>query len=92
MLRAVVVLIRRDAEVATWPLSTAHLDLSVIDEGARLRLAAVRLGCTVELRQVCPELRELLDLVGLGVEVSRKAECSEQVRVEEVVMPDDPVA
>ncbi len=91
-MRAMVVLIRRDAEVATWPLSTAHVDLSVVDEVARLQLGAGRLGCTVELREVCPELRELLDLVGLGVEVGGEAERGEQVGVEEVVMPDDPVA
>jgi hypothetical protein len=93
VLRAMVVLFHGDAEVAKWPLSTPdRLDLSVVNELARMQLAARRLGCSIQLRHVCPQLRRLLDLVGLRVEVGGEPENGEQVRVEEVVMPDDPVA
>jgi hypothetical protein len=63
---AIVVVLRGDEEVATWPLIVSHVDLRVVDELARLHLAARRLGCTIRLRQVCPGLCELLDLVGIS--------------------------
>jgi ABC-type transporter Mla MlaB component len=70
--RAVVVLVRDGVEVARWPLETReHLDLAVIDDLARVQLGARRMGCTVRLERVCPQLRELLDLSGLRVEVER---------------------
>ena len=88
-----LVLVRGDAELGSWPLvKKGHLDLSVVDELARLQVAAHRVGCAIRLRYVSAELWELLDLVGLGVEVGGEAEGGEQVDVEEVVMPDDPVA
>jgi hypothetical protein len=88
-----VVLVRDGVEVASWPLvGTGRPDLSVVEGLARLQLAARRLGCSIRLRSARGELPELLDLVGLGVEVGGQAEDREQVRVEEVVMPDDPVA
>ena len=88
-----VVLVRGDAELASWPLvRRGRPDLSMVDELARLQLAARRMGCSIRLHQACPSLADLLDLVGLGVEVGREAEGREQVRVEKVVMPDDPVA
>ena len=93
--RAEVVLLCDRAEVASWPLRcTGRLDLSVIDELARLRLEARRQGCSIWLRQVCPDLVELLQLAGLGdvLQVGGQAEGGEQARVEEVVVPDDPVA
>jgi hypothetical protein len=37
----------------------------LVDGLARLQLSALRLGCSVRLRGACPELRGLLDLVGL---------------------------
>ena len=90
---AIVVLARGGTEVASWPLLLdGGPDLEVVDELARLQLAARRLGCSIRLRDLGEELSQLLDLVGLRVEVAGEAECGEEVGVEEVVMPDDPVA
>lgn len=75
--RAMVVLVRRDAELMRWGLETPErLDLSVVDRLARTQLAAHRLGCRIQLRHVCPQLRGLLDLTGLGsvVEVGGEPE------------------
>jgi hypothetical protein len=100
---ALVVLVCGDVEVASWPLAGLdRADLAVVNELARLQLAARRLGCSIRLRAACTELCELLDLVGLGElgpdtaalgrQSSGEAEGSEQLGVEDVVMPDDPVA
>jgi hypothetical protein len=63
---AMVVLVRGDAEVATWPLvGRGRPDLAVVDELARWRLGAQRLGCSIRLRDACVDLLELLELVGL---------------------------
>ncbi|MGH3896716.1 MAG: hypothetical protein ACRDTA_00395 [Pseudonocardiaceae bacterium] len=95
-----VVLVCGDAEVASWPLAGSDRpDLAVVDELARLQLAALRLGCSIRLRGACVELLDLLDLLGLrkvvdaGLcrEAGGETEGGEQVGVEEVVMPDDPV-
>lgn len=96
---AVVVLVRGDAELASWPLPRGDRpDLAVVDQLARWQLGARRLGCSIRLRDACPRLVELLDLVGLGelvsglgLETRGQAEGGEQRGVEEVVMPDDPV-
>ena len=98
--RAEVVLQRGDEEVASWALTCAgRPDLGTIDEVARLAFAARRLGCTIWLRHACPDLLALLELVGLrdlvsrpGLEVVGEPEDGEEVGVEEVVMPDDPLA
>jgi hypothetical protein len=96
-----LVLVRGDAEVASWPLAAwDRPDLSVVDALARLQLAARHLGCSIRLHGACVELSELLDLVGLGNVVTNvplrqprgEAERSEQIGVDEVVVPDDPVA
>ena len=91
--RAEVVLLRDGVEVASWPLRGAQggVDLGAVDALARLQLEARRQGCTVWLRHACPDLIELLELVGL-LQVIRQAEGLEQGGVEEVVVPDDPVA
>lgn len=99
----VVLLVRGDADVASWPLTGwGRPDLSVVDELARLQLAARRLGCSIRLRGSRRELLELLDLVGLGevvpgasslrLEAGGEAEDREQVGVDEVVVPDDPLS
>ncbi len=94
--RAEVVLLRDGAEVATWPLACedGRVDLRAVNALARLQLRAKRQGCTVSLRHACPHLVELLELVGLAgvLQVNRQTEGLEQGGVEEVVMPDDPVA
>lgn len=60
-------------------------DLRVVDELARLDLLTARLGARIELIDVVPALRELLDLAGLGVEMERQAKSREQpLGVEEV--------
>lgn len=65
--RVVVVLLDGDSELATWRLDCpVPPDLSAVETVARLQLAARRLGCSIRLEDPCPDLRELLDLVGLG--------------------------
>jgi hypothetical protein len=91
-----------DDEVAAWPLGDhGPVGLPLVDELARLQLAAGRFGCSIQLRGACDELVDLLDLVGLGdvvwtavaaLQVLGQAEGGEEVGVEEVVVPDDPVA
>lgn len=53
-------------------------DLSAVDELARWRLLAGRLGGHVVIDQLSPEMTELLELTGLGVEMHRQPECREQ--------------
>ncbi len=98
--RGEVVLLCDTAEVASWPLICRNgVDLGVVDDLARLQLEARRQGCSIWLRQACPELAALLRFVGLadalmvdGRQVGWQAEDAEEVGVEEVVVPDDPVA
>ena len=106
---ATVVLLRDGREVATWPIDFPDpADLELVDGLARLQLTAMQLGCAIRLRNVPPEVAELLDLVGLlgiltggrlVVEVERQPEHLDQAQVgllgvadEEVVVPDDPVS
>ncbi len=103
---ATVMLVRGGAEVASWPLRWQRRPaVAVVDELARLQLLARRLGCSIHLSQASAELVELVDLLGLGdvlavvasgkrsgLEAVGEAEGGEQLRVEEVVVPDDPVA
>ncbi|HET7721455.1 MAG TPA: hypothetical protein VFK43_15920 [Acidimicrobiales bacterium] len=91
--RAEVVLLRDGVEVASWPLrcEDGRVDLGAVNALARLQLEARRQGCTVWLRHACPDLIELLELAGL-LQVVGQAEGGEQGGVEEVVVPDDPVA
>lgn len=80
-------------------------DLSVVDELARLQLAARRLGCSIQLRHPSGPLGDLLALAGLAeviagsegpersvVEVGREAEEDEEVGIQKAVEPGDPVA
>ena len=71
------------------------IDLAIVDALLRRQLAARRRGCRVRVGN-CPEdLRALLELVGVAdvllIEPRREAELGEQLRVDEVVQPDDPV-
>ena len=89
---ATVVVVRDQVEVAAWPLEArGDATLALIEELARLQLAARRIGCTIRLRDQQPGFAALLELVGL-VEVLGQAEDGEESGVEEVVEPDDPVA
>ena len=97
-IHATVVLVCGPDEVACWPFTAdagdGRPDLSTVDALARLQLAARRLGCSIRLRDACADLVGLLDLVGLRecLEVGGQPEGGEQLGVEEVVVPDDPVA
>lgn len=72
---AVVVL--GDPEVARWPLTGAgRPTLAVVDEIARLYVAAKRAGWSVRLLEVSADLAGLLELVGL-VEMGRQPEIPE---------------
>ena len=95
---ATVVLVRGDVELSRWPFPCAgQLDLAVVDALARLALAARRHGCAIRLDEPDPELVGLLALAGLA-EVSGLArqvvgqpEDGEELGIQEVVVPDDPV-
>ena len=104
---ATVVLVHDGVEVASWPLvSTLRPDLSVVDEVARLQLAAGRLGCAIRLRAVRTDMFDLLAFAGLrevvpavtpagddgSLQAGGEPEGPEQRGVQEVVVPDDPVA
>jgi hypothetical protein len=100
---ALVVLYRAGTEVTSWPLEgDGAPTLAMVDALARLQLAAGRVGCSIELRDVSPDLARLLCLcglrdvlvgeAGLRLEVEGEAEGLEQPGVEEVVVSDDPVA
>ena len=59
-------LVRGGTVLATWRLACPEAaGLAMVDELARLQLAARRLGCEVQLRHASPRLVELLDLAGL---------------------------
>lgn len=60
-----VVLLRRGAEVGSWPVEVPS-DLRAIDQLARTQLCARRAGCTVVLRDPPCDLRGLLWLSGLS--------------------------
>jgi hypothetical protein len=71
---ATVVLVLGDTPVASWPLALpGRPDLGVVDELARLQLAARRVGYSIRLRHACPELAELLVLTGLAEVVGAEA-------------------
>ncbi|MFP5318689.1 MAG: hypothetical protein ACLGI2_10400 [Acidimicrobiia bacterium] len=78
-----------------WPLPLCA-DLGLVDALAHLQLAARRAGGRIEVRGASPDLAGLLELVGLAgalaVEVGGEPEGGEEVGVQEVVVPDDPVA
>ena len=63
--RAEIVLVmeRRELCVGHIP-AEARCDLRLVDAILRLQLAALALGWSIRLRQVCPHLRELTELVG----------------------------
>jgi hypothetical protein len=61
------VLVCAGTEVASWPLRRpGRADLALVDELARLQLTALRMGCSIRVREPGQSLLELLELVGLG--------------------------
>ncbi len=98
-----VVLVHGGVEVASWRLAWGgDPNLELVDELVRLQLTARRLGCSLRLRDAGVDLWALLDFLGLAevvagvarlrLEVGGEVEDGEQVGVEEVVEPDDPLA
>lgn len=91
-----LVLLRGGVEVARWPfLDGGRVDLTVVDALARLQLAARTMGCSIRLQDAGADLAGLLELVGLADAVLQglgQAEGGEQRGVDEVVVPDDPIA
>ena len=69
-------------------------DLGTVDAVARLALHAARLGGALAITDLSPDLRALLDLAGVVVEVGGEPEGGEQSlgieEVEEELHPDDP--
>jgi hypothetical protein len=67
--------------------------LALVDVLARLQLAARRAGGRIRVRGPSPELRALLGLLGLPLEVEGEPEQREPpLGVEEAVEPGDPAA
>jgi len=68
-------------------------DAATVDRLARLQLYARRIGVTIELRNACRELVDLLALLGLTevlpVEVGGQIEEREQRGIDEEVDPGD---
>lgn len=53
--------------MSSWPLtSSGRVDLALVEELARLQLAARRLGCSIRLHEPPRQLTELLILTGLA--------------------------
>ncbi len=92
----VVVLVDDETGAVVARIEARVVDISLIGTLARIALAARRQGRRVRLLDAGPELRGLLELVGLadavGVEPRREPERSEDLRVEEVVQARDPPA
>jgi len=96
--------VRGDAELASWPIGGQLLaDVALVDELARCALAARRLGCSIRLRDARAALLELLDLAGLrdvvdvvtgdaSGQMVGETQGGEERGVDEIVVPDDPVA
>ena len=99
-----VVVTHAGAVVTSWALPCRHPDLGMVEDLARLALAARRIDCAVHVQDASAELAAVLELVGLADvltpasassalgKVEGEAELGEQPGVDEVVVPDDPVA
>jgi hypothetical protein len=92
----VVLVVDERTERVVGRVDARRPDLALVDELARLALAARRRGWVIGLRGVPLELRALLELVGLAevlaLEPRRKAELGEQLGEDEVMQPRDPLA
>jgi hypothetical protein len=65
--RGEILLVVGDRQVAIGRIAgTSECDLELVDRLVRLQLAAMRIGFTIRLEQVDRDLRELVELVGLG--------------------------
>ncbi len=65
-----VVLLRDDHEVLLGPVyGPDHCDLGFVEGLLRVQLAARRFGWSIRLTEVRPDLRELVELVGLSADL-----------------------
>jgi hypothetical protein len=68
--RAVVVLRRDGEDVLLGPVyGPDRCDLGFVEDLLRVQLAARRFGWVIELRDVRDDLRELIEMVGLGTDL-----------------------
>jgi hypothetical protein len=92
----VVLVLDAETGVVLARVAVREPDLATIDALLRIRLTAARAGRRVRVRDAPEGLRELLELVGLSdalvLEPRRQAEGREQLRVDEVMQPGDPLA
>lgn len=86
-----VVLDRDGVEMGRWAIAQP-VDLALVDQLARWQLAAARMGWRIALVDTSADLRGLLDLVGLSVEVGGEPEDVEEAGVEEAVVPHHPIS
>jgi len=92
-LRCVIDVVGPDGNVwATRVLTgTGEPDMGDVEELARIKLSASRVGGRIVLDTVCAHLVELLELAGLPVEMRGKVERREDLLgAQERVEPDDP--
>ena len=65
--RAVVVLVVGEHELPLAVVDAgSHCDLALVDEILRVQLVVARRGWSIKLTQVDENLRELVELIGLG--------------------------
>jgi hypothetical protein len=71
-------------------------DVAMVDALARMQLVARRAGWAIRVGTACPEVCELIELTGLAealaLETIGQPEDREELGVQEVVQPGDPVA
>lgn len=94
-----VVAILDDVEVVAAQVDARAPDLALVEALLRMRLAFGRRGWEMRLRDVPEQLWGLLELVGLAdllsgrrLEPGGQPELGEQLRIDEVVEPGDPLA
>jgi hypothetical protein len=92
----VVALVDDETGAVVARIEARVVDITLIGTLARIALHARRDGRRVRLLDAGPELRGLLELVGLadavGVQPLREPERREDLRVDEVVQAGDPPA
>jgi ABC-type transporter Mla MlaB component len=94
MNRETLLIVDAETDEVIGHLDARQADMAVVDALARVQLRARRRGARIRLANVSPQLRGLLELVGLadalGVQPQRKPELGEEVGVDEVMEPGDP--